>query len=594
MTSGQTTADETPTREEIQDAFARLVASEEFRASPQLVRFLRFVTEAAIDGGAARVTSYAIGVDALGRGASFDPQSDPIVRVEATRLRRAIERYYTGSGAEDPVVIRLPRGSYVPSFAFRAPEASGGLGSRNPSEGASRRLLAAFARWRWAGVAAAIAVAGVAIASARFWTAPTIAPPVASTSPATKWEVAGLRPGNGMPSLVVRIFESGGVVPPAAAIEVTGLREKLTDALSRFDAINVHLARQPAVQPTGHIADYQLFGFIEYLDDGTAIPRFRLVDTSIDMVVWTRSFDPVAPSVGREAAEQAIVQQLASTLLQGFGVIRSYEFAKGQTTTSRDPRYRCLLVTYEAFRSFDSAAHDRARGCLEELTAVDTNFSVGFAYLAFLHIREYLFGLGSKVDDQTALDRALRAARRSVEANPASARAYHSLASTLVYRHDFANGFMAFEKAVTLNTYDVAIPSAYGDALIQAGDIDRGMEMIKDAEDHNLVRPIWEHFNLFLGNYMRGNLAQATHEADQLTSDSFSYGLLARALMAARNGDQDRARELLDRLETRFPAWRDNPRREIAKYIPAAVIADRLMADIAALAIAQEGHAAKP
>jgi len=64
--------------------------------------------------------------------------------------------------------------------------------------------------------------------------------------------------------------------------------------------------------------------------------------------------------------------------------------------------------------------------------------------------------------------------------------------------------------------------------------------------------------------------------------------------MAARNGDQDRARELLDRLETRFPAWRDNPRREIAKYIPAAVIADRLMADIAALAIAQEGHAAKP
>ena len=401
-----------------------------------------------------------------------------------------------------------------------------------------------------------------------------------------------MRPGNGMPSLVVRTFESAGVVPPAAAIEVTGLREKLTDALSRFDAINVHLARQPA-RPAGHTADYQLFGFIEYLEDSTAIPRFRLVDTGIDMVVWTRSFDPVAPSAGREAAEQAIVRQLASTLLQGFGVIRSYEFAQGHTTTSRDPRYRCLLVTYEAFRSFDWAAHDRARSCLEELTAVDTNFSAGFAYLAFLHIREYLFALGSKVDDQTALDRALRAARRSVEANPASARAYHSLACTLVYRHDFANGFVAFEKAVALNTYDVAIPSAYGDALIQAGDIDRGMEMIKDAEDHNLVRPIWEHFNLFLGNYMRGNLAQATHEADQLTSDSFSYGLLARALMAARNGDRDRARELLDRLETRFPAWRNDPRREIAKYIPAAVIADRLTADLAALGIAEKPQAAK-
>jgi tetratricopeptide (TPR) repeat protein len=186
------------------------------------------------------------------------------------------------------------------------------------------------------------------------------------------------------------------------------------------------------------------------------------------------------------------------------------------------------------------------------------------------------------------------AARRSVEANPASARAYHSLACTLVYRHDFANGFAAFEKAAALNKYDVSIPSAYGDALIQAGDIDRGMKMIKDAEDHNLVRPIWEHFNLFLGHYMRGRLAEATHEADQLTSDSFSYGLLGRALMAARNGDHDRARDLLDRLETRFPAWRDHPRREIERYIPASVIADRLMADLTALGIAEKEHAAKP
>jgi Tfp pilus assembly protein PilF len=200
----------------------------------------------------------------------------------------------------------------------------------------------------------------------------------------------------------------------------------------------------------------------------------------------------------------------------------------------------------------------------------------------------------ARSDDRTALDRALRAARRSVEADPASARAYHSLALVLLYRHDFANGFVAFKKAVALNKYDVSIPSAFGDALIQSGDIDRGMEMIKDAEDHNLVRPIWEHFNLFLGHYMRGNLAEAAHEADQATSDSFSYGLLARALMAGRNGDHHRARELLDRLEARFPVWRDDPRREIAKYIPASTIADRLTADLATIRVRVKEHEAKP
>jgi tetratricopeptide (TPR) repeat protein len=593
MTARQAAAENIPTREDVQDAFARLIASEEFRASPQLVRFLRFVTEAALDGHAARITSYAIAVDALGRGAQFDPQSDPIVRVEATRLRRAIERYYAGSGAHDPVLILLPRGSYVPTFAFRASEEGGGLSQNVPGQ-ASGRPWARFARPRWAIAGVAAAAVGVAIASAPLWRARVISSPVAPTSPATKWESAGLRPGNGMPSLALRLFDSVGAVPPAAAIEATGLRERLTDALSRFDSLNVHVARQPAVQPTDHIADYQLFGFIEYLEDGAAVPRFRLVDTGADTVVWTRSFDPVAPSSSREAAEEAIVQHLASTLLLGFGVIRAHEFAKGQATTTQDPRYRCLLTTYEAFRSFESLAHDRARACLEELTAIDTNFSAGFAYLAFLHIREYLFGLGSKVDDRTALDRALRVARRSVEANPASARAYHSLALTLVYRHDFASGFMAFERAIGLNKYDVSIRSAFGDALIQSGYIDRGMKMVKEAEDYNLVRPIWEHFNLFLGHYMRGDLVEATHEADQVTSDSLSYGLLARALMAGHNGDHHRAGELLDRLETRFPAWRGAPRREIAKYIPASEIADRLTADLAALRSRVKEREAKP
>ena len=231
----------------------------------------------------------------------------------------------------------------------------------------------------------------------------------------------------------------------------------------------------------------------------------------------------------------------------------------------------------------DSSGHDRARACLEELTSIDTNFSVGFAYLAFVYLREYMFGLGTQVDDQTALDRALRAARHAVEANPASARAYHSLAYTLIFRRDFANGFAAFEKAIALNKYDLAIPQAYGDALIQAGDIDRGMKLIDEAADRHLVRPIWEHFNLFLAHYMRGNLVEATHEADQLTSEGFSYGLLARALMAARNGDHAGAAEIVHRLTIRFPAWRDDPRREIAKYIPAPSIADRLAGDLAAL-----------
>jgi hypothetical protein len=107
-----------PTVEEIRSALACVTQSRIFANSPRLASFLRFVVVAVLDGRGHRLKGYTIAVEALGRDTDFDPQSDPIVRVEAVRLRRALERYYVGEGAADPVVIDLPRGHYVPTFRW--------------------------------------------------------------------------------------------------------------------------------------------------------------------------------------------------------------------------------------------------------------------------------------------------------------------------------------------------------------------------------------------------------------------------------------------------------------------------------------------
>src|ERR1044072_4442140 len=116
MPYANTRDDERPTIEEVRAALDRIAASEAFRASPQLVAFLRYVVEATLRGGQDRIKGYTIAVEALGRGDDFDPQHDPIVRVEAMRLRRALQRYYANGGGDDAVQIVLPRGSYVPVF----------------------------------------------------------------------------------------------------------------------------------------------------------------------------------------------------------------------------------------------------------------------------------------------------------------------------------------------------------------------------------------------------------------------------------------------------------------------------------------------
>jgi hypothetical protein len=107
---------EDPHGYEIRQALAAMLASAAFRNSLRLTRFISFVVEATLAGRAGTLKGYTIAVGALGRGSDFDPQTDPIVRVEAGRLRQALARYYAEEGRNDRVLIELPRGTYVPTF----------------------------------------------------------------------------------------------------------------------------------------------------------------------------------------------------------------------------------------------------------------------------------------------------------------------------------------------------------------------------------------------------------------------------------------------------------------------------------------------
>ena len=114
-----TDSDDIPTAEEIRAALECIVASPGFRRSPQLVAFLRFIVESVLGGKTGHIKSYTIGMQALRRGEYFDPQVDPIVRVEAARIRKALASYFAREGAGFPVTIEIPLGSYVPVFRHR-------------------------------------------------------------------------------------------------------------------------------------------------------------------------------------------------------------------------------------------------------------------------------------------------------------------------------------------------------------------------------------------------------------------------------------------------------------------------------------------
>jgi len=176
----------------------------------------------------------------------------------------------------------------------------------------------------------------------------------------------------------------------------------------------------------------------------------------------------------------------------------------------------------------------------------------------------------------------LKAARRGIELRPQSARGYHVLFNVLFFLGENEGAITTAEKALALNKYDLLIPSDYGGRLICAGQIERGLEILNKAVGAGGILLGWYHFYLFLAYYMRGEWPDARYQASQITSETYVYGQLARAIAAHRDGDAAEAERAVNAIVTAQPAWRDDPRREIGKSITAPGIADSLTADLIA------------
>jgi hypothetical protein len=101
---------------EKREELRRVLETRYFTHSPKKSRFLDFVSEQTFQGNGEKLNEYLIGVEVYDRGVDFNPQKDPIVRVQAHEIRRLLKKYYEDEGKFSPLRIELPAGHYVPFF----------------------------------------------------------------------------------------------------------------------------------------------------------------------------------------------------------------------------------------------------------------------------------------------------------------------------------------------------------------------------------------------------------------------------------------------------------------------------------------------
>ena len=109
---------------EKREELGRILTSRLFSNSPKKTRFLDFVCEQTFIGNGEKLNEYQIGVEVYERGVDFNPQRDPIVRVQAHEIRRLLKKYYEEDGKNSPIRMDLPAGHYVPIFTRNSEQES--------------------------------------------------------------------------------------------------------------------------------------------------------------------------------------------------------------------------------------------------------------------------------------------------------------------------------------------------------------------------------------------------------------------------------------------------------------------------------------
>jgi hypothetical protein len=131
-----------PATDRVRNQLAKILSSQPFVNSPQLCRFLSFVTDREISGQGDQLKEYSVGIGVFRKDESFDPRIDTVVRTEARRLRLKLTEYYQNEGLADPIEIDLPKGGYRPGFRFRSPVSPLRVAEAPPVQRVSPKLFA--------------------------------------------------------------------------------------------------------------------------------------------------------------------------------------------------------------------------------------------------------------------------------------------------------------------------------------------------------------------------------------------------------------------------------------------------------------------
>ncbi|MDX8444470.1 tetratricopeptide repeat protein [Mesorhizobium captivum] len=540
---------------------ALILGSADFDATGREHRFLSYVVEEALSGRGDRIKAYTIAVEVFGRGQSFDPQTDPIVRIEAGHLRRALERYYLTSGQRDPVLITIPKGGYVPAFARRAetqlapvqaPIVTQPVTERPPLWRTRPRLLTAV-------LMALLAI--VASVSAWWWAPDTYSEPA-------------------KPRVLVETFDNPGGTEAAGSV-ASGLKQEIVEQLSKFKDIEVMMSAPKPDDASLAPPRFVIEGSVMLSEEAFKL-RARLLNRGSGSVIWANSYDGPLTASAFQNAQLKIARNVSQSLAQVYGVIFQADQDSHVSEAPDDwAAYRCTLSFFAYRLDADSTRRSTVRTCLEKAVDRFPQYATAWGLLSLVYVDDYRFGFSADgASPASALEHALDAAKRAVALDPQNMRARQGKMLALYFDGQIDAALELGKESLTVNPGDTEFLSEYGERLAISGNWTEGCPLISEARQLNPGESAYYEVDLALCSYFGADYKQAVIWLEKAASPTHPIYHLVAAAIYGEAGKAEEARRSSVWLQQNSPGLVKNLRRQVSMRFHRAQDAEAILGSL--------------
>jgi TolB-like protein/Flp pilus assembly protein TadD len=418
----------------------KILTSPEFASATRLQQFLAFVVEERLQG-ADTIKETDLAIRVFNRRTSFDPSGDSVVRVAAGNLRHRLRDYYLNTGRDDPLLIELPKGTYVPVFRTRSASMPG------PARARIRPV--------WWIVASAFEL--VLIGAVLYW---LLAPPRRTWS-----------------SIAVLPFLNLSNNPDSEYM-TDGLVEEVTTALAQVEGLQV-VARSSAFQFRGKGLDIRAAGRqlgVETVLEGSVRTVGNKVRISAQLIkvadgfhIWSRTWEGDPNDIF--AIQDDLTRSVAAALKRR---------QPQRAAAPRDLEAYDLYLKGQYFKDRITSA-DLARSVhyLQQSIRKDPTYAPAHSVLADAYASTAYHEV---VPDPEAIARAKSEAQRALALDPSLAEAHALLAwIRFFYDWDWPESERGLRRALALNPNSARAHDWYAQWLTSAGRFDEALSEARKA-----------------------------------------------------------------------------------------------------------------